>query len=403
MARRGDGLYLRGKTWYLDSTHRHKRHISRLGAHISRSAARELASITRARVLKGEVGIGAPPPITVADYATRWLRQITSHVTPKTAEGYRQMLHYYILPTLGKRNLGTVDRGAVKALLAERRAAGYSKSTVRFVRATLSVLCADAIEDGFLVVNPAQGLSRRGRSGPGTISQAERQASIRPLSVSQLDAFLSTVSDAGAPQEAVLFLTLADAGLRPGEALALQWTDLDVATQEILVERALAGTTIKPTKTYARRRVELTPRLLAALEDLANDSRGRGARRQPRAGAVALHRSLRPAAHHQARGLAIPVPLSPRRAAPLPALRSAAFLRDPSPRRERADHLRGHPDGALEAHHHARLLRALVADTRAGVGGSAPDPSAGPLGPRSRGEFVPTRITTGGRSGTRSA
>jgi integrase len=144
-------------------------------------------------------------------------------------------------------------------------------------------MCADAIEDGFLVVNPAQGLSRRGRSGPGTISQAERQASIRPLSVSQLDTFLSTVRDAGAPQEAVLFLTLADAGLRPGEALALRWTDLDVATQEILVERALAGTTIKPTKTYTRRRVELTPRLLTALEDwqAAREAEALAANREP--------------------------------------------------------------------------------------------------------------------------
>lgn len=71
MARRGDGVYLRNKTWYLDFTHQHKRHITRLGAHISRTAARELASVTRARILKGEAGVGGLPPITVWDYAAR--------------------------------------------------------------------------------------------------------------------------------------------------------------------------------------------------------------------------------------------------------------------------------------------------------------------------------------------
>lgn len=33
MARRGDGIYLRGKTWWLDFTHRSARHIVRLGRH----------------------------------------------------------------------------------------------------------------------------------------------------------------------------------------------------------------------------------------------------------------------------------------------------------------------------------------------------------------------------------
>lgn len=31
MARRGDGIYLRGKTWWLDLVHRGKRHVSKLG------------------------------------------------------------------------------------------------------------------------------------------------------------------------------------------------------------------------------------------------------------------------------------------------------------------------------------------------------------------------------------
>jgi hypothetical protein len=52
MARRGDGVYLRGKTWWLDFVHEGRRYHARLGKSISRPAAREIASVKRAEILK---------------------------------------------------------------------------------------------------------------------------------------------------------------------------------------------------------------------------------------------------------------------------------------------------------------------------------------------------------------
>ena len=60
MARRGDGIYQRGKTWWLDFTHRGGRHVVRLGKNISRTVAGELARVQRGAILKGEAGIGGP-------------------------------------------------------------------------------------------------------------------------------------------------------------------------------------------------------------------------------------------------------------------------------------------------------------------------------------------------------
>jgi hypothetical protein len=42
MARRGDGIYLRGRTWRLDFRHDGRRYIVRLGRNISRTAAGEV-------------------------------------------------------------------------------------------------------------------------------------------------------------------------------------------------------------------------------------------------------------------------------------------------------------------------------------------------------------------------
>jgi integrase len=272
MARRGDGISRRGETWWLDFSHQGKRHYVRLGRLISKSVARELAVAARTRILKGEVGIGGPPAITVQDYATRWLREMATQVAETTLEGYRQMLTYYILPEIGTANLGQLDRKRVRTLLLAQQQRKMSKNTIRLIRATLSVMCADAIEAGYCVTNPAQGLSRRGRSGPGVVTQADRQKEIRPLTREQLAALLAKPTKStktGAPMtaaERLLFRLMADTGVRPGEALALKWDDLDAVERTLLVERALSGKKVKGTKTHTRRRVDLSPDLVAALE-----------------------------------------------------------------------------------------------------------------------------------------
>lgn len=58
MAKRGDGIYLRGNTWWVDFRHQGTRHVARLGKGISRSVARELAQVKRGAILLGEAGIG---------------------------------------------------------------------------------------------------------------------------------------------------------------------------------------------------------------------------------------------------------------------------------------------------------------------------------------------------------
>ncbi len=264
MARRGDGIYQRGPTWYLDFIHEGQRHVVRIGKGINRTVAREIAGVKRAGILKGEAGIGPGPAVTVKDYATKWLKQVAGGLAPKTLAQYTQVLNLYILPKLGDVKVHAVDRGAVKALLAARREQGLSKNTVRLIRATLSVMLGDAIDAGLCKVNPAQGLTRRGRKGPDTVTQGERQKQIRPLTVEQLDAFLDAAT--GRRGEWTMFLTLADAGLRPSEALALRWEDLDSVARLLLVERSLSAGQVKSTKTGSRRSVELTPRLTEALE-----------------------------------------------------------------------------------------------------------------------------------------
>jgi integrase len=205
--------------------------------------------------------MGAYPPATPHAGSTR----IATTLASKTHKSYREMLDRHLLPAFGSLKLRALHRRHINEFLARKRAGGLSKNSVRLIRATLSVLLSDAVDDGILLANPAQEITRRGRRGPDTITQAERQRKIRPMTPSQLETFLARAKVERTRRDWTLFLTLADAGLRPGEALALRWEDFDEAERTLSVERAVSDGEVKPTKSEGRRLVDLTPRLTEAL------------------------------------------------------------------------------------------------------------------------------------------
>ena len=259
-------------SWTVDyrDAHGHRR---RLAADTREQAEQLLAEKVR------ESRQAAPPvdnpEITLGAYADPWLGQVAINLAPRTLASYRENFDRYIRPALGHFKLRALHRGHIKSLLGQKRQEGLSKNSVRLIRATLSVMLGDAVDDGFLVANPAQGVTRRGRRGADTLTSGDRQRSIRPLSIEELSGLLSTARAHAAKElgtytsrrDALLYFTLADTGLRPGEALALRWEDFDEATGTVNVERAVSLGAVKPTKTEERRTVDLTPRLVVALGD----------------------------------------------------------------------------------------------------------------------------------------
>src|SRR6266498_823928 len=87
MARRGDGIYQREATWWLDFTHQGRCHQVRLGARISRTVAGELARVQRAALLKGEAGIGRKRADIGFDQAREeFLKWADANKRPRTAQ-----------------------------------------------------------------------------------------------------------------------------------------------------------------------------------------------------------------------------------------------------------------------------------------------------------------------------
>jgi len=236
---------------------------------------REQAELLRAKMIQ-ESQQAAPAvqdrDITLDAYADRWLVQIASSVDERTAKGYRDTLRLHIRPILGRVMLRWLLRGHCKALLANKRAEGLGKNSVRIIRAVLSVMLSDAVDDGILFVNPALGINRKGRKNPDSISQVDRKRNVKAMTHQQLATFLAFSSARCSRKKHTLHLLLADGGVRPGEGCAVMWDDYDAAAKTIRIERAVTDTgRIKDTKTGDSREVDLSPRLVAALNDLRTE------------------------------------------------------------------------------------------------------------------------------------
>ncbi len=165
-------------------------------------------------------GWRASDNLTTGTYLAQWLADVAPglNVRPKTVESYRWAIEKYLIPGLGARPLRDLSPEDVEAVLSQMSAGGLSRNSLRIVRVTLSRALAHAERRQVvtrnvtsLVVMPHD--AKRGVQGRG---------SIRP---EQLGTFVEAIR--GHRLEA-MWLTLLMLGLRPGEAAALCWDDVDL-------------------------------------------------------------------------------------------------------------------------------------------------------------------------------
>jgi integrase len=201
---------------------------------------------------------------TLSEYAEPWLRRVKAHRKYGTAITYRQTYAIYLEPELGKFKLRELTRQHVKLLIDRLLDQGFSKATLRLIRAVLSGMLGEALEDEIVKTNVALSIGGRNKR-PDSSSEIEDQAAIRPFSESQVEDLLASARD---QQDRTPLMLLARTGMRPGEAAALRWSDFDSTAREILVERALYRGHLGTPKTGRRRRVDMSQELARALPGL---------------------------------------------------------------------------------------------------------------------------------------
>jgi integrase len=201
------------------------------------------------------------PNITVSAYLKRWETLIASGVKSRTLADYKDTFRLHLIPALGPMRIRQLHRGRIKALLAEKLSFGLARNSVRIIHATLRAMLNAAIDDGVILSNPAERLGRQLR----LVTRAgERQEAIKAFTREQLAHLLGTAAKEER-QWAPLFFTMARAGLRLGEALALQWEDLHFRAREIRVARGFSRGRLDTPKSRHGRTVDMSQQLARAL------------------------------------------------------------------------------------------------------------------------------------------
>lgn len=223
------------------------------------------------------------PGPTLAEYATAWLEQCRLRgLKPHTLRSYAQNLEDHVLPYLGQRDLTSITRQDIITWLLARRDGGWSKAkepkvkrpytpnALRLMLAPLSRLFSDAYDAGLVQANPCL--------KPGRITTVrKRTRDIRAFTRDQEQAFRKGV-ETHRPDHLALVTVLFGAGLRFGEAIALEVSDVDLSGNRLRVTKAFTdGVLLDSTKNYRGRWVELEPavrrRLVAHMKSLPPGSR----------------------------------------------------------------------------------------------------------------------------------
>lgn len=218
-------------------------------------ALEKLAAL-KASLRNGEVAVGGNS--TVDRWFREWLEvyKKPSGITPKSLGLYTEKYNGYIKPAIGNMKLRAVREVHLQKILNEEE--GRSFSHVSKLRMVMQEVFSKARKTRLIPYDPAEDLQLPDcvRGVRRSITDQERQA---------------ILSVADKHRGGLFFLTILYAGLRPNEAAALLWKDIDLENNEIHVYKALESGTasVKDPKTKAGFRSvpihsALLPRLLEA-------------------------------------------------------------------------------------------------------------------------------------------
>jgi site-specific recombinase XerD len=220
-------------------------------------------------------GYRRPEPVTLTSFAKAWLDEYPERKGLKrsTVEGYKCIVESHLIPVLGRAKLGDLDVEALERYVARKRREGLAPRTVNRHLNVLSRILTSAAKRGLVASNPVALVERPDEQevewrilAPDEIREVERKW------CGYIDEAEETSEErAWRETTRVIFLTVAEAGLRRGEIAGLRWRALALADPEgaylRVAETIVRGATDTPKSDAGRRTIPISSRLAAELFD----------------------------------------------------------------------------------------------------------------------------------------
>jgi len=217
-----------------------------------------LAQYRLEQYIRGEFGLG--PQVTLREFYNQWIdgreKELDNDmVRPSLVRDYKQHFSAYILPALGERPFAEITVELLIALRA-KLLKGRSQKTVRnIIDSSFRALWSAALSAKAARDNPFEHMDwpRREAPDPDPFTAEEREQIIDWWGKND-PFYYSWV--------AVVFLT----GMRPSEAAALRWSDIDLGGRQILITKSRNLRKDGPPKTkHSKRPVPITDAVMEAL------------------------------------------------------------------------------------------------------------------------------------------
>ncbi len=211
----------------LDFRHQGKRYQVRLGSNITKTAARELAQVKRAAILKGEAGIGKKPKDIGFDKAAELFLQWTgANRKPKTLKCYTEFVSQ-LLKFFGGKNLSKIHPFLIEKYKRKRLNDGAKVAVNRELSCLKNIFNRCIEWKKFEGANPVKGVQM----------VKETRGRLRWLDYDEEDRLLAAATE---PARTIILVGIY-AGLRVrSEALTLKKTDVDLQRKTLTVQAAHA-------------------------------------------------------------------------------------------------------------------------------------------------------------------
>jgi integrase len=164
---------------------------------------------------------------TVGQYLDWWVANVLpGTVKPSTAVSYATKIRVHIAPAIGHVRLSKLSPAHVQAMLNAKRDAGQSQRSVQYIHAIVRRALGQAEKWGLVSRNVAKLIDT---------PRVER-VEVMPFTADEASALLEAVEG---DRLAALYSVAVAVGLREGEALALQWSDVDFEAGTLRVRRTV--------------------------------------------------------------------------------------------------------------------------------------------------------------------
>ena len=246
-------IYKRKDIWYVDYHYKDRRFRKRIGK--SKKIAEFALKDIEVKITKDELGI-LKRKVRVDKFIAEYLAYIKVNKRAKTANRYREIIEH-LRKFVQKNKVVTLLE--IESFFIER----YKQERLKFIKPItvnyelrlLKAFFAQAVKNNYIKDNPVNNIER--------LKVTSKQP--RFFATEELREILAHCRKKDYP----VFLTLANTGMRLGELINLEWTDVDFERRAITIK---VKDFWEP-KNSKPRAIPMTNKLVEVLKELKRDSR----------------------------------------------------------------------------------------------------------------------------------